>query len=191
MASVTLTWTPTNDASSTGQKVEYRLNSSPTWILDSTVSASASTATISGLTDNYLYSFRVLNICSDSGEVPSNLDEQINLLCPAPVTLTSTSSSISFSFNAIAGNVSSYVVQLRDSGNTNTLDSQTFSSPSGTITGTFDNPFVTPSTTFKVRVVANAVGNLRTYSKACSVTTITTSAPAACNPPSNVIAVMS
>ncbi len=52
MATVTLTWTPTNNATSTGQQVQRKLASSPTWVTIATVGPSIATYVDTTAVDN-------------------------------------------------------------------------------------------------------------------------------------------
>src|ERR1035437_930908 len=118
MASAILVWTPVNDVNSTDQIVQYKLNTAGTYTTFSTVAKNVGTETVTGLSSNVLYSFRIQNECPVGGTGISNLDEAIVLVCPTPITLTPTYNTIFFSFASVAGTISSYVVQLLNSAET-------------------------------------------------------------------------
>ena len=60
---VTLTWTP--GAGSTSQTVQYKLATASTWTTFSSELGTATTATVTGLSDNLIYDFKILNYCYD------------------------------------------------------------------------------------------------------------------------------
>jgi len=176
---VTLNWTVGAGASS--QNVQYKLASASTWITFSTVSGTAVTETVTGLSDNLTYDFKIVSNCNGGTAGSSAIIKQINIICPT-VTTTLTSTSIAYSFPEIGGSVGSYSVKLFNSAGTSELSSQT---PTGTTTlsGTFTA--LTASTSYKIRVVPTAGTITKTD---CAFTTATTSAPAVCNVPTAVTA---
>jgi hypothetical protein len=110
MASATINWTPAG-GTSTGQRVEYRVKSvGGSWTVFSTVSATVNTATITGLADNTVYEFRVVNLCS-GGEIASFNVEGINQTCVTPSNAP-TSTSTTVSFPHLGGEVSKYNIKL-------------------------------------------------------------------------------
>jgi hypothetical protein len=176
---VTLNWTP--GVGSTGQTVQYKLASASTWTTFSSISGTATTETVTGLSDNLIYDFKILTACNGGTSTQSPTVQKINIICPT-VTVTPASDSLSYSFPEIGGSVTSYVVELFNSGGTSELASQT---PTGTttLTGTFSS--LTASTTYKIRVVPTA----GTISKTdCAFVTGVTSAPPVCNAPTGVTA---
>lgn len=186
MAYVTLNWTPAGGANSTGQTVQYKLPSSGTWITHSTVSASASTANISGLTDNTIYDFRILNNCNDGGPTGGSAVQGIWITCPT-VTYTEGSITIGYSFAHLGSDITKYVLDLLDATGTTVLDTKTHTSPSGTITGTFTG--LTPSTNYGVRVTVYA-GSTFSWNKTCPVSNRTTAAPSPCDAPTGLTVTM-
>ena len=147
---VTLNWTV--GAGATSQNVQYKLASASTWITFSTVTGTAVTETVTGLSDNLTYDFKIISNCNGGTAGSSAIIKQINIICPT-VTTTLTSTSISYSFPEIGGSVGSYSVKLFNSAGTSELSSQT---PTGTttLTGTFTA--LTASTSYKIRVVPTA-----------------------------------
>ena len=176
---VTLNWTV--GAGATSQNVQYKLASASTWITFSTVTGTAVTETVTGLSDNLTYDFKIISKCNGGTAGSSAIIKQINIICPT-VTTTLTSTSISYSFPEIGGSVGSYSVKLFNSAGTSELSSQT---PTGTttLTGTFTA--LTASTSYKIRVVPTAGTITKTD---CAFTTATTSAPAVCSVPTAVTA---
>jgi hypothetical protein len=172
---ITLNWTPGSGA--TSQDVQYKLASGSTWTTYATVSGSVNTSSISGLSDNLIYDFRVLSSCSGGSPSASSTVQQIKIICPT-VTVTKTDTTVSYSFTAIGGSVGSYVVNLLDSTGTTVL--QTNTAVSGTFSG------LTASTTYKVRVTANA----GTFTKVCPTQDVTTNAVAPCPAPTGLTATL-
>lgn len=176
---VTLTWTP--GAGSTSQNVQYKLATASTWTTFSTVSGTATTAIVTGLSDNLIYDLRITTACNGGTTTASSVLQRINFICPT-VTVTAASTSLSYSFPEIGGSVGSYAVKLFNSTGTSELASQT---PTGTttLTGTFSD--LTASTTYKIRVVPTAGTITKTD---CAFATGVTLAPPTCNVPTGVTA---
>jgi hypothetical protein len=176
---VTLNWTVGSGA--TSQNVQYKLSSASTWTTFSSVTGTATTETVTGLSDNLLYDFKIVSNCNGGTAGSSAIIQKINIICPT-VTTTLASTSISYSFPEIGGSVGSYAVKLFNSAGTSELSSQT---PTGTttLTGTFSS--LTASTTYKIRVVPTAGTITKTD---CAFTSATTSAPAVCSVPTAVTA---
>lgn len=110
MASATLNWTPAG-GSSTGQRVEYRVKSvGGSWTVFSSVSASVNTVTVTGLADNTIYEFRVVNMCS-GGDVASFNAEGVNQTCVSQShSVTATSCTVTFPH--LGGEVSKYNIKI-------------------------------------------------------------------------------
>jgi len=176
---VTLTWTP--GVGSTSQTVQYKLASASTYTTFSTLTGVATTETVTGLSDNLIYDFRINTGCNGGTSTSSPVVQRINIICPT-VTVTATSTTLAYSFPEIGGSVGSYSVKLFNSAGTSELASST---PTGTTTlsGTFTA--LTASTGYKIRVVPTAGTITKTD---CAFTTGTTSAPPVCNAPTGVTA---
>lgn len=176
---VTLNWTP--GVGSTSQTVQYKLATASAYTTFSTVGGTVATETVTGLSDNLIYDFRISTACNGGTNTTSPVVQKINIICPT-VTITAASTSLSYSFPEIGGSVGSYAVKLFNSAGTSELASQT---PTGTttLTGTFDA--LTASTTYKIRVVPTAGTITKTD---CAFVTGTTSAPPVCNAPTGVTA---
>ena len=112
--SATVSWTAV--ASATSYAVDYKLNSSATWISFSTAQT-ASTANLTGLTQGSLYDWRVKATCtSGSGNfVAAQFTTTVPFVCAAPSGLTSsaiTSSGATVSWTAVSG-AASYAVDYK------------------------------------------------------------------------------
>lgn len=178
---VTLSWTI--GVGATSQNVQYKLSTSSTYITFSTISGTATTETVTGLSDNLLYNFRIISICSGGAPAPSAVVTRINIICPS-LTTTVTSTTISYSFNEVGGDVSSYVVKLFNSAGTAEVATST---PTGTATRTGTITGLAASSTYKLRVVPTAGSITKTD---CPFVNVTTAAPPVCNIPTNVVATL-
>jgi hypothetical protein len=161
--------------------VQYKLASASTYTTFSTLTGIATTETVTGLSNNVIYDFRITTGCNGGTSTSSPVVQRINIICPT-VTVTATSTTLAYSFPEIGGSVGTYSVKLFNSAGTSELSSQT---PTGTttLTGTFDT--LTASTGYKIRVVPTAGTITKTD---CAFTTGTTSAPPVCNAPTGVTA---
>lgn len=177
---VTLNWTV--GAGATSQNVQYKLATDGSWTTFSTVGGSVTSETVTGLSDNYIYDFRVVTVCTGGTPAGSSSTQQINFICPS-VGLTSTDNSVSYSFLELGGSVTEYTVKLFAADGVTELGSQT---PSGTTTrsGTFTG--LSASTTYKVLVIATA----GSFTSSCSQNTVTTTVEPSCNPPTGVTATL-
>lgn len=180
-----LNWTPVGGANSTGQSVQYRLKGAGTWTTHSSVGAAVTTATITGLLDNEVYEFQIVNNCTTGGPTPSATIENVKLTCPTVTTSNLTYNSIDYSFSALGGDVDTYDVQLLNSGSAVVT---TQSKPTAaTVTGTFSG--LSASTSYSIRVIPK-IG--ATYQKTdCATTGFTTSAAPACGAPTGLSATIS
>lgn len=146
MASVTVNWTPVI-TNSVNQEVQYKLDSSSTWLTYATISPMDSSIVIDGLTLNAKYNIRIINHCINGG-APSYPIDIVMLGCPT-VILTPEREKINYTFPGSIENITSYIVQLISTSNT-IVQTQT-KTPAPTITGVFTG--LTPGTVYNVRVV--------------------------------------
>lgn len=176
---VTLTWTP--GVGSTSQTVQYKLASASTYTTFSTKTGTDTTETVTALSDNVIYDFRISTGCNGGTSTLSPVVQKINMICPT-VTIVATSTTLAYSFPEIGGSVGTYSVKIFNSAGTSELASST---PTGTETlaGTFTA--LTASTAYKIRVVPTAGTITKTD---CAFTTGTTSALPVCNAPTAVTA---
>jgi hypothetical protein len=173
----TITWLPAADAIE--QAVQYKLGSAIAWTTDPTVlTGSANTLTIIDLLDNLIYDFRVITYCLTGTPSTGNASSNINMICPT-VTRVITDTTISYNFTALGGSVTSYVIDLLDSGGSTILQSKT------TISGIFTG--LTPLTTYSIRVKTHA----STFIKTCPNILSSTIATPTCSVPTGVTAILS
>jgi hypothetical protein len=181
----TLNWTPGGGSNSINQSVQYRLKGDSVWITFSTVSPTINTETVTGLSDDEIYEFQIVDNCTVGGPVPSSTIEKIKITCPA-VTYSSTYNTIGFSFPELGGDIVDYLLELWNSDVSAVIASQT-KPTAATVSGSFTG--LTASTTYNIRVIPRTAG--ATYSKDCGVTPVTTAAAPVCNPPTGVTATIS
>lgn len=181
---VALSWTPGTNVIS--QLVKYKLATvaatpESNWTqFGNSLAANANSVTVTGLTDNLIYDFKIVSVCENGVTSSSPSVQQIKITC-ASVTITATSDSVNYSFTPVGGSVSGYSVQLLNAAGTTVLQTQT---PTGTspLTGTFTG--LTGSTTYNIRVVQTAGSFTKND---CSLNSFTTQA-STCNPATNLSA---
>jgi len=163
----TVSWTAVSGA--TSYSLQYRAVGSATW---TTVTTSATSSNLTGLTVSTAYEFQVTSSCSGTlGTVSTlaNFTTTAAAACGTPASLASssiTSSSATVSWGAVTG-ASSYLVQYRVSTSTTWTNSVTVTTASATLTG------LTASTAYQYRVTATCSGTAGTAS---AIGTFTTSA---------------
>lgn len=179
-----LMWVPTGGANSTSQIVQYRVPSvSASWTNFATVGPTVSTSNITGLNDNRIHEFRILNNCTVGGSTSSTVDQKIKFVCPN-VTTSLTYDSVGYSFSHVGGDITNYQVDLLTSGGS-IVATKTHSSPGATITDSFTG--LSASTVYKLKVTMTAGA----FSKICDDVSVTTPAAPACNPPTSVTVTIS
>ena len=163
----TVSWTAVSGA--TSYSLQYRAVGSATW---TTVTTSATSSNLTGLTVSTAYEFQVTSSCSGTlGTVSTlaNFTTTAAAACGTPASLASssiTSSSATVSWGAVTG-ASSYLVQYRVSTSTTWTNSVTVTTASATLTG------LTASTAYQYQVTATCSGTAGTAS---AIGTFTTSA---------------
>lgn len=176
---VTLNWTV--GVGATSQNVQYKLATDTIWTSFSTVSGTAITEVVTGLSDNLIYDFRIVTNCASGSPAPSTVVQKINITCPA-CTTTVTSSSISYSFSELGGSMTSYQVKLFNSAGTTEVAS---SVPTGTTIRTGTISSLSSGTSYKLRVIPVASSFSKTD---CTFISVATSEPAVCAIPTSVTA---
>ena len=168
MASAVINWTPGGGGNVTSQEVQYRVQGTTNWTTAvSGLSTSTNTYTITGLTTNTIYEFRVVSNCSVGGPIYSATMTDIEWFCPT-ISLTPTHNTITYSFSALGGSISAFTVDLLASNQTTVIQTKS------TVSGVFDSVSITPSTTYYVRLTLTA----GVLSNICTpVSTATTAAP--------------
>lgn len=188
MASSTINWVPAGGSNSLSQTVQYKRTIDSVWIDFSSLAAGIATVSITGLSNNTIYDFRIVDNCAVGGAVPSAVIRGIKFTCPT-VTISPTYNAVTISFTGVGGDVSKYVVQLLSSDLTSVLG--TF--PVTDLTpGTFTNTFtgLAASTSYNIRVTEYA-GTAFDYSNICAATLFTTAIAPVCGVPGSVVATMS
>jgi hypothetical protein len=180
MAQSVINWTPGGGGNITSQEVQYRIKGTTNWTTAVTgLSASANTYTVTGLTENTIYEFRVVSNCSVGGPIPSSILTGIKWFCPT-ITVTPTHNTITYSFSSLGGSISGYTVQLLESNLTTVV--QTLY----TVSGVFNSGSIAPSTQYYVRLTL-AADNL---SNICTPVSVTTTAAPTCPVPTITSAIL-
>lgn len=188
---ITLNWKVAEGPNSEGQNVQFKRKEDNIWLThnDIPLSPFVTSYTISGLLDNQLYSFQVVNLCTLGGPINSMSAEGINITC-ASVTVTPTASSLIVQFPHLGGSINQYTITLYGTGSTgNEEPLEVFvlnSNFSGTLTHTFTG--LVPDTQYKIKVVPAANNYEKTN---CGLITASTASASVCLSPSNVTATLS
>ena len=182
MATITLNWTPANDATSTGQDIYRKGAGVTTFTKIATVSASTATYSDTGLADNTIYTYQIVNVCSTGATTASASAEANNIICPT-ITYTMTSAEldvISWSVTATNNDVTISTVQVINQSGT-VVDTTTVNG-AGPSSGTYDTTGAYGQT-WTIRV--NLTDGTRT--KQCDQTVSIGGAPG-CGQPTNLTA---
>ncbi len=167
----TVSWTAVPGA--TSYAVDYKLNTSATWISFSTAQT-ATSANLTGLTASSLYDWRVTATCASGTTAPTAAQFTTTAppACNAPTGLSSTvtSSSATVSWTAVSGAVSYAVDYKLNTSSTWTSFSTAQTATSANITG------LAASTLYDWRVTTNCSSGTSTASAA----QFTTSAASTC-----------
>lgn len=170
-----LNWVLDANVNNVSQLVQYKAVTSSSYITANSVSSVTTSASISGLNQNTLYNFRIVNNCLTGGPSPSTPVTTIEFTCPVVSLSTPNSGTISYSFPHLGGDVDSYVVKLLDGLGTTLIQSKNENGPFGaTVTNSFNG--LVSNTSYQVQVTVKA----STFSRVCGNQTITTPNTPAC-----------
>lgn len=184
-----ITWTPATGSNTLNQTVQYKATDSATWISFATVASGVSTSTITGLVNNTIYDFQVIDNCSVGGPSSSGVIHAIQFAC-VQMTITPTYNNIQVSFNlANLIDVTKMDVVLLAANGSTSIATQTITAPTNTAY-TLNFTGLTPSTTYNV-MLTNYAGAAFAYSASCPQQGTATSAAPVCAAPTNVSAVLS
>lgn len=188
MATIILTWTPTNNATSTGQQVQRKVAGTTTWTTLATVGAAIATYTDTTAANNVLYDYRIVNVCSVGGPTGSGVIQQDAILCPT-ITVTNpqtgAANTLVVSYPTLTGAISYDSIQLFASNGTTSLQGPFDISGSGQGAGTYTFTSLAYTTSYVVKIgVTDGV-----FIKLCSVNGSVGSAPA-CGAPLNLVATL-
>ena len=184
MATINLSWTPSNGPTSVSQTVQRKLASDTTWgDLVTGLGPAVSTYSDTSAADNTLYDYRVLNICSAGGPTPGVSAQADKQVCPtltATVPATGEEDVINWSVGNTSGDNTITTVVIIDSNsavvNTTNVNSQTGTS------GTYDTGQAY-NQTFTIRAtISDGV-----FTKTCD-TTVTIGGEPACGQPTGLTA---
>lgn len=184
MASFDLSWTPVGGANSTGQQVQYKESDASSWEVATTLGASANSYTVSGLLDNVIYDFRIVNLCAYGGPAPGASFEIADLICPT-VSKTPTYNGVSFSFPHPTGtDLTEYKVDLMNGAGTTVLAFKNIVPVTSPVTDSFTG--LSASTSYNLRVTVKA----GSYSKVCPLVSFSTTALPTCSAPTGLAVVV-
>jgi hypothetical protein len=176
--SVNLNWTSVLGA--TSYIVEYKLASASIW---SQQNANTNNATISSLTPNSVYNWRVKTVCvsnSSANSATSNFTTLNEPSCTAPTGLNSsniTATTANLSWTAVNG-ATAYVVEYK-------LNSSGIWSQQNASSNSISLSSLIPNSVYNWRVQTVCGSNSSSLS---SVSNFTTSTAASCNPPTGLTA---
>jgi hypothetical protein len=175
----TLNWGAVSGA--TGYQVQYKPNSSSTWI---TANATTNSFSLAGLTAATNYDWRVRAQCGNNNFSNYTATQAFTTLaaptCGLPTSLSTsaiTSNSATFSWSAVTG-AASYTVRFKPTG------SSTWNTFSST-TNSFNATSLTPSTAYHWEVKANCTNN--TSSAFTASTNFTTQNAVTCIVPTGLV----
>jgi hypothetical protein len=184
MASFDLSWTPAGGINSTGQQVQYKEAIASTWVVATSLGASANSYTVSGLLDNVIYDFRIVNLCAFGGPAPGNVFQIIDIICPTVAT-TPTHNSVAFNFSHPSGtSLTEYRVDLMNAAGTSVLAFKNIVPVSSSVSDSFTG--LSATTNYNLRVTCKA----ETYTKVCPLVAFATGALPACNMPTALVVVI-
>lgn len=103
MATINLSWTPSNDANSTGQRVQRKSGAGSFADIGSILSASASTYSDTTAVDNVLYTYQIVNICAVGGPTDSTDVQAGKAVCPT-VSEGVVGTAVTLTFPTLTGN---------------------------------------------------------------------------------------
>lgn len=180
-----ISWMLDSNSNNQSQTVQYKLNTASNYSTASSVSSIATSSSITGLQQNRLYNFQIVNNCLTGGPSPSTSVTAIEFTCPN-VNLTSTSNSVTYSFVGLNGDIDTYVATLLDSTGINIIQTKQITGPfSPTVGDIFTG--LNSNTTYQVKLTVKAGA----YSKDCNAQTITTPNIPSCPTASNFIVTLS
>ena len=178
MATINLSWTPSNDANSTGQKVQRKSGAGSFADIGTILSASASSYSDTTAIDNVLYTYQIVNICVVGGPTDSMEVQAGKAVCPEIGEIVN-GNEVSLSFPTLfddlsyAGNITiDNAIGSYSSGNSQSGQVLTF-------TGVYDTTY---NYTFSVAVGTNIAS--------CSGSVTTDPAPS-CPAPTGLSAIIS
>jgi hypothetical protein len=83
MATINLSWTPVNDANSTGQKVQRKSGAGSFADISSVLPAATSNYSDTTALDNVLYTYQIVNLCEVGGPTDSTDVQAGKAVCPS------------------------------------------------------------------------------------------------------------
>lgn len=169
-----LVWAPA--AGGGTQTIQFQVNGASTWITYTTIGPSISTIGVTGLDYDTLYNFRIINNCP-TGSTTQVLGSAIAFHCPS-LLISPADTSVSVQFFDLGGTISSYLLNLLDTGN-NVLQTKMLTAPfDASITTLFTG--LTPLTSYNLQISPRSGSFVKTD---CPTLTFQTSNTPICPPP--------
>lgn len=164
MATANITWVPFPGPNNQNQTIQYKKHSVSTWTTFQTVSAATANATITGLTDNVIYDFRILTNCFVGGPTPGEPQENIlKYSCPNVTYSSPSITSISVTVFYGANDISNIQINVDDTGSVLVTDHQSSnqSLPAGHGSGSYTQIFnnLQPETSYDITITYTYLGN--------------------------------
>ena len=188
MATIVLNWTPTNNATSTGQQVQRKVAGTTTWATLATVGPAIATYTDTTAVNNVLYDYRIVNICSVGGSGGSAVTQANSILCPSATVTnpqTSTANTLVISFPTLTGAISYDSIQLFASNGTTSVQGPFDISGFGQGAGTHTFSGLSYSTSYVIKITVSD----GTFFKVCPYNGSVGTAPL-CGAPTNLTATL-
>lgn len=162
MATAHLTWTP---ASGLNQDIKYKRLIDDSYTLFSNVSSATTSIDVTGLDDNIVYDFIVVNKCIAGYETPAS--PQMAALVTCPILNTDQAAlSLTVSFSGLGGDISAYDVEIYEMPAETLVNSNTITSLTSTMSQTFTN--LSANTYYKIKVIPRIGSAFQ--NNTCSVT---------------------
>lgn len=161
MATANITWVPFPGPNNQNQTIQYKKYSATAWTTFQTVSATTTSATISGLDDNVSYEFRIITNCFVGGPTPGALQGGIKQICPNATVTSPSITSVNVSVFYAANDMSNITISLDAVGSLLPTDHQTasYSLSAGHGSGTYSHIFnsLQPATAYDITITYNYI----------------------------------
>jgi len=178
MATANITWVPFPGPNNSSQVLEYKLNTSTTWIVYNTYGPLVSSASITGLLDNKYYDFRITTNCLVGGPNPGPIQpNKIKFVCPTTTVTSLTPTTVDVDVFYGADDLTNITVNLyTTAAPTVLINSSSHNLPVGHPSGSFHVVFtgLVANTSYNIVTVIN--GKL-SDSKNCTTSQTTLPTP--------------
>lgn len=159
MATANITWVPFPGPNNSSQVLEYKLNTSTTWIVYNTYGPLINSASITGLLDNKYYDFRITTKCLVGGPVPGAIQpNKIKFVCPTTTVTSLTPTTVDVDVFYGADDLTNITVNIyTTAAPTVLIDSSSHNLPVGHPSGSFHVVFtgLVANTSYNIVTVIN------------------------------------